>query len=229
MIVPITPQEGWQSVFIVAKQWEPPRVRTILVAPHPDDESLATGGFIAGLISSDVQVQVIAVTDGENAYAAFPDLGNIRRCEQEKALQVLGVSPREIVRLGLPDSAVSGHETELVNALSAVVTPQTHVIAPWLKDFHPDHEACGRAARQVAEDVGAQLTFYFFWTWHRGTPSLLEDLPLRFFQLSRDQQRTKMQAIRHHQSQLVRSSGDPILPDSVLWPVRLPFELFLPQ
>jgi LmbE family N-acetylglucosaminyl deacetylase len=229
MIVPITPQEGWQTVFIAAKQWEPPRVRTIFVAPHPDDESLATGGLIAALISSGVQVQVITVTDGENAYVDFANLRDIRRREQEKALQEFGVTPTEIVRLGLPDSDVTGHETELINALSAVVTPQTHVIAPWPKDFHPDHEACGRAAKRAAESIGAQLTFYFFWTWHRGTPSLLEGLPLRFFQLSREQRQAKRQAIQHHQSQLVHSSGDPILPDSLLWPARLPFELFLPQ
>jgi len=131
--------------------------------------------------------------------------------------------------LGLPDSNVAAHETELVNTLSSLVTPGTHVIAPWPKDFHPDHEACGRAAKQVAECTGTRLTFYFFWTWHRGNPSLLSDAPLRSFQLSSDQQRTKAQAIQHHQSQLVHSSGEPILSDSLLWPARLPFELFLSQ
>jgi len=211
------------------EQWEPSKVRTIIIAPHPDDESLAVGGLIAALTACEIQVQVIAVTDGENAYADFPNLGSIRRGEQERALQLLGVTTREIVRLGLPDSNVTAHEPELINALSYLVTPQTHVVAPCPKDFHPDHEACGRAAKEVAEGPGAHLTFYLFWTWHRGTPALLRDLPLRLFQRSHDQQRRKAQAIQQHRSQLAHLSGQPILSDSLLWPAQLPFEPFLPQ
>jgi LmbE family N-acetylglucosaminyl deacetylase len=228
MIVPVTQQVHWQPLFIAAKQWEPPHVKTIVIAPHPDDESLAVGGLIATLTSRGIPIQVVAVTDGENAYVEGSALGSIRRVEQEKALQSLGVVPSEIVRLGLPDSNVAAYEAELTDAMKSLVTPRTHLIAPWPNDFHPDHEACGRAAMRVAECTGAGLSFYFFWTWHRGTPALLRDLPVRSFQLSPDQQRAKAQAIQHHQSQLVHSSGEPILPESLLWPARQSFEIFLP-
>jgi LmbE family N-acetylglucosaminyl deacetylase len=227
MIFPIATQEDWRSVSLTAKPWTPPCAKTVVIAPHPDDESLAVGGLIAALTSSGVRVQVLAVTDGENAYAGEPDLGRIRVREQQRALQALGVDSSETVRLGLPDSSVAAHEHELTDSIRSLSTSDTHIIAPWPRDFHPDHESCGRAAMLAAAYTGARITFYFFWTWHRGTPSLLRDLPLLRFEISVDQQRAKTQAICCHESQLVHSSCQPILPDSLLWPARQSFEVFL--
>jgi LmbE family N-acetylglucosaminyl deacetylase len=229
MIVPIATQEDWRSIFLAARPWTPPCTRTVVIAPHPDDESLAVGGLTAAITSAGAGVQVLAVTDGENAYAGETGFGRIRVQEQQRALQALGVNSSEIFRLGLPDSGVAAHEPELTDSIRSLVTPDTHVIAPWPGDFHPDHESCGRAAMLAADYTGATVTFYFFWTWHRGTPSLLRNLPLLRFELSVDQQRAKAQAICCHESQLVHSSCQPILPDSLLWPARQPFEVFLPK
>jgi LmbE family N-acetylglucosaminyl deacetylase len=41
----------------------------LVIAQHPDDETLATGGLIARKTSKDIPVHVVAVTDGENAYS----------------------------------------------------------------------------------------------------------------------------------------------------------------
>jgi LmbE family N-acetylglucosaminyl deacetylase len=229
MIVPIATQEDWRSIFLAARPWTPPCARTVVISPHPDDESLAVGGLIAAMTSTGARVQVLAVTDGENAYASESGLGRIRVQEQQRALQALGVDSSEIVRLGLPDSSVAAHELELTDSIRSLITSDTHVIAPWPGDFHPDHESCGRAAMQAAAFTGAGVTFYFFWTWHRGTPLLLRDRPIVSFELSLDQQRAKAQAICCHESQLVHSSCQPILPDSLLWPAREPFEVFLPR
>ncbi|MGC1871540.1 MAG: PIG-L family deacetylase [Acidobacteriaceae bacterium] len=228
MIIPLSQEADWQSTFAVARAWSAPRRNTIVISPHPDDETLATGGFISAQRSKGLDVKVVAVTDGENAYGDNCGLGKIRQQEQEKALHTLGVSATNIIRLGLPDCDVSSYANDVVAALLPFMSEESHIMAPWPGDFHPDHEACGRAAKQAAELCGAQLTFYFFWMWHRGTAELLHCLPIRSFALTSAQQSIKSQALRHHHSQLFRTDGEPILPEYLLWPAKLPFEIYLP-
>jgi LmbE family N-acetylglucosaminyl deacetylase len=199
----------------------------LVIAPHPDDETLGTGGLIARQRMRGHDVVVAAVTDGENCYPGSAGLGEIRCLEQEGALKRLGVQPDNVVRLRLPDSAVSSNEEELIERLFPLVSSETHIVAPWPRDFHPDHEACGRAAIEVARRVGACPTFYFFWTWHRGTTQLIKDLSLRSLPLDVQATRAKTEALLHHRSQLVRGSGDAILPELLLPPARRPYEVFL--
>ena len=199
----------------------------LVISPHPDDETLAAGGLIASQRRRGVEVVLVAVTDGENAYANGKGLGEVRRKEQSDAAAWLGVDEDHIVRLGLPDSDVVSHEGELVDRLLPLVTSETHIVAPWIGDFHPDHIACGRAAEEVARRKGATLTGYFFWTWHRGTPDVLEGLDLRSFHLSPEMLEAKLEALHCHRSQLVHESGEPILPESLLDPAKRLFEVFL--
>jgi LmbE family N-acetylglucosaminyl deacetylase len=199
----------------------------LVIAPHPDDETLGAGGLIAMQRRRGTDVTVAAVTDGENCYPDGVGIGEIRRLEQEGALEYLGVEHSKIIRLRLPDSGVSSKMEKLIERLKPLVSNHTHVVAPWSRDFHPDHEACGRAAREVALRVGATLTFYFFWTWHRGTTQLIRNLSLRSLPLDDDLLRAKTEALLCHRSQLVRESGAPILPDLLLRPARRPYEVFL--
>jgi LmbE family N-acetylglucosaminyl deacetylase len=228
MIVPLVPEEEWSRALTALPIWDPQPAPLLVLAPHPDDETLGAGGFIKSQCLRGAPVVVVAVTDGENAYGLDPRLGQVRRSEQTSALGALGVSSNNIVRLKLPDSDVASHESQLVRQLLPFVGERTHILAPWRGDFHPDHEACGRAAEQVANQTGAKLTSYFFWSWHRGTVELLRDLTLRLFPLDRQLLQSKAEALGCHRSQLEHVSGEPILPESLLAPARRPFEVFCP-
>ncbi len=231
MIVQVATETEWTAALDDLPAFAPGSGPVVLVAPHPDDETLGAGGLVAWLRQQNVAVKVLAVTDGENAYAGqsaqqSAELGAGRRVEQTRALGLLGVSEDQIVRLGLPDSNVAGHEPELVERLRAVVDRNTHLIAPWRGDFHPDHEACGRAAEQAAREAGARLTAYFFWSWHQGTPATLANLALRRFSLANDVFRAKTEALACHRSQLERDGGEPVLPERLLAPARRRYEVF---
>jgi len=225
-------------------------VPTLVLAPHPDDETLAAGGLIAYLCSRHVPVTVVAVTDGEHAYmetSAAIDLADIREREQVAALACLGVFPdpppeqghgrasrqaNQVLRLRLTDSGVAAHQQSLIESLLPLVSGEAHLLAPWEGDFHPDHEACGRAANLVAKNKGAQLTSFFFWTWHRGTPATLAGLPLVRFPLNEFEQTAKLSALACHRSQLAHPTdpaGSAILPDDLLDPARRTYEVFLPR
>jgi LmbE family N-acetylglucosaminyl deacetylase len=226
MIVPLIAGDAWLKALQHIPEWQPPSTRTIVVAPHPDDETLGAGGVIRNLSERGVDLTVVAVTDGEGAYDDGVDIRPVRRREQAEALKVLGIGEDHIIRLGIPDRYVADHEDSLVHSLTPLVNRTTHLLAPWTGDFHPDHEACGRAAKRVAQQTGATLSFYFFWTWHRGTPELLSSLPLKAVPLSQLAIEAKSEAVRRHQSQLVHACGEPILPVNLLTPTLWPIEVF---
>ncbi|WP_158788283.1 PIG-L deacetylase family protein [Granulicella sp. L46] len=226
MVVPLVSEKEWANRLDGTPLWVPEGKPTIVVVPHPDDETLAVGGLIATLRAMDAEVTVVAVTDGEHAYIENEGLAEIRKKEQTRALARLGVAEQKIVRLGLTDSDVAAHEEELVARLGTLIRAETQVFAPWAGDFHPDHEACARAAVLVSRAVGATLISYFFWTWHRGTVATVDGLDLCRFPLSEETLRAKGEALAYHASQLRHEPEPEILPENLLWPARMSYELF---
>lgn len=227
MVVPIVKEEAWLPVIASLPVWQPPACRTVVIAPHPDDETLGAGGLIASLRQRGCEVTVIAVTDGENCYPG-EDLGPVRPAEQAAALAQLGVDEQHVQRLHLPDSGLGQCEEALYSALLKRVPAKAHLVAPWTGDFHPDHEVCGRVALRLARSQGLMLTSYFFWTWHRGTPELLVNLPLVKLPLTLGLQAAKRQALLCHASQLHHGDDQPVLPAYLLEPAWRDAEAFLP-
>ena len=86
MIIPAADEQTWSALLGGLPAWEPPSERMLVVAPHPDDETLGAGGLIAYQRSRGVEVTVAAVTDGERAYADSRGLGETRVLEQAEAL-----------------------------------------------------------------------------------------------------------------------------------------------
>ncbi len=92
----------------------------IVVAPHPDDETLGLGAMTAQLAASGVDVAVVSVSDGGAAEPDAPSsqrtrLESLRRSELRKATGVLGI--RAPVSLGLPDGRLADHEDALTDLL----------------------------------------------------------------------------------------------------------------
>jgi hypothetical protein len=124
-------EAAWLPAFVGLVDWELPLVPTLVLAPHPDDETLGAGGLIARLRRAGVPVTIVAITDGEHAYADTPNLADIRIPEQIEALHRLGVPERMIHRLHLPDRDVSGYEDRLADQTaqakpSNLATPAAH-------------------------------------------------------------------------------------------------------
>jgi LmbE family N-acetylglucosaminyl deacetylase len=226
-IVPEVREDVWLSALKGLEEWRVPHVPTVVLAPHPDDESLGAGGLIAHLRANGVPVTVVAVTDGEAAYANDDGQAELRVVEQAAALRQLDVSETAITRLHLPDSDVSAHEETLFDMLLPLVAEGTQLVAPWPRDFHPDHEAVGRVAARVAEARGVDVMWYLFWTWHRGTPEILRGRSIVKLSLDQWELARKRDAIGCHVSQLHRGDGQPILSEELLAPTRWPFEVYL--
>jgi LmbE family N-acetylglucosaminyl deacetylase len=204
----------WRAVHDRAVPWSPPPVPTLVVVPHPDDEVLMAGGLIAVQRAAGVAVTVVAVTDGEAAYPGqdLPvDLAAVRRREQVAALAELGAPEEAIVRVGLPDGGVAAHVDDLTGRLVDLAAGHELLVAPWTRDHHTDHEACGAAGRAAAAATGLPLVQSLFWTWHHRDPHDLDDLTVLGLGLDDALQARRRRAMAHHASQVAPDLVDPPL------------------
>jgi LmbE family N-acetylglucosaminyl deacetylase len=148
----------------------------IVVAPHPDDETLGFGCTAASLRSRGVDVTVVSVSDGGGAYPGLSPLERRwlerdRREETERATRILGLDPP--IWLGLPDGELADHEDALAEALTEflrVAPAGAWCAATWRGDGHPDHEAVGRSAAVACARTSATLLEYPVWMWHWARP-----------------------------------------------------------
>jgi LmbE family N-acetylglucosaminyl deacetylase len=169
-----TPQQVWLDALAHAPELDLTSCRDILVvAAHPDDETLGFGATIATLAGYGARVQVVAASDGGASHPGRDrrDLECARREELHNAVTKLGV-PAPIY-LGMPDGELSDHEDLLADRLAEMLAdrPGTPwIAATWRGDGHPDHEAVGRAAAIAAQRRGAVLLEYPIWMWHWATP-----------------------------------------------------------
>jgi LmbE family N-acetylglucosaminyl deacetylase len=151
--------------------------RLIVVAPHPDDETLGLGGTIAQLTATGVPVQVVSVSDGGAAHPGASAserlrMETTRRYELRRATRLLGVPPP--ISLGLPDGELTDYEDNLTEVLTEILEAAggaTCCAATWRGDGHPDHEAVGRAASAACTRTGATLLEYPVWMWHWAFPT----------------------------------------------------------
>jgi len=208
--------------------------RLIVVAAHPDDESLGAGGLIATAAGRGVPVTVIVATTGEASHPQSPtllpaQLAPIRRAEVLAAVHRL--APQAVVvQLDLGDGRLAASGTELAaeirSVVDGVVDTRTGVdgdvlaagdgvwlAAPWRHDRHTDHAAAAEAARRVAAATGCRLLEFPLWAWHWGRPTdePFADHPLLALELSEDVAGAKDLAMTEHRSQtepLSAAAGD---------------------
>jgi LmbE family N-acetylglucosaminyl deacetylase len=235
-----TPEAEWSSSpqlsgLPALGSIHPPRV--IVVAPHPDDEIFGTAGLMQSLLSRGVPVEILAVSDGEASHPLAAgrgfDLRSTRAEESARALLRLGWHAPAVTRLGLPDGRIGRHRDRLVAALGAMLQPGDLCLAPWWRDGHPDHDACGNAALLAAESTRAHVLGYLVWAWHWADPQGT-DLPwadCRRFDFDRRAAARKRWATAAFVSQTRPLGPDhgeaPLLPPAVLRRFWRPYEVFV--
>ena len=146
----------------------------LVCAPHPDDETLGCGGLIARKRDAGTAVRVLVASNGAGSHVTTSDLdlAAIRAREVTEACRILGVDAPDLVQLGLPDGDLARFEDELVDYIAEAIE-ELHpddVFVTSTRDWHPDHQALGRAAhRAVARTRWApRLLEYPIWWWVDG-------------------------------------------------------------
>jgi LmbE family N-acetylglucosaminyl deacetylase len=199
----------------------------MVVAPHPDDETLGAAGLIHYYAQRQLRVTVVSVTDGEAACPEVEDLAHLRQCELRNALRTLTPQPVEIIRLGLPDGRVEQSRPALADALNTLVSAHCLLVGPFERDGHTDHNATGAVTRQIAVERGLTLGAYPIWAWHQADPKIFSGRPIVALPLSPAARVAKQNAIRCHTSQLRERPGGAVVPPHVLKYFDRPCEVFV--
>jgi LmbE family N-acetylglucosaminyl deacetylase len=157
---------------------------TLIIAPHPDDESLGCGGLIALLARAKLPVRIAVVSDGSASHpgsSEYPprELGELREAETLSAVGCLGLEPGQVTFLRMRDTLVPSPESpdfpDAVDSLRSVieqVTPDT-ILLPWRRDPHSDHRATWHICMHAtcAVDPRPRMIEYPVWIWDLGVPS----------------------------------------------------------
>jgi LmbE family N-acetylglucosaminyl deacetylase len=236
-----TPESAWAASDRLKDLPPLPEIRPrrlVVVAPHPDDEIFGAAGLVQAMSANDVEVAVVAVTDGEASHPLSVaeqgiDLRGVRRAESSLAFDRLGSHSPVITRLGIPDGHVAQHIDDLIAMLGDVLLPDDLCVVPWWRDGHPDHDASGEASLVATKSAGARLLGYFVWAWHWADPNG-SDLPwndCRRLNFTRREAARKRWATAAFHSQTrplgADRDGAPLLPAPLLRWFWRPYEVFV--
>ena len=144
-------------------RWDGP---LLVLAPHPDDETLGCGGLIALAAAQGLPVTVAVLTDGGASHPRStkypPDrLAAVRRAEAEAAVALLTDGRARFESFGAPDGRLGEVEGEALAWLERA--PAATVFVTWVADPHPDHQAAFRIAERHAARLRASLYAYPVW------------------------------------------------------------------
>lgn len=157
----------------------------LVVAPHPDDETLGCGGAIAQLRARGCPVYVLVISDGTRSHPRSqqypaPRLKQVRQAETLAALALLQVEADNVTFLGLPDGAVphlslpgdrsdepaTQAALELCQIYLRQKVPQT-IFLPYQFDPHRDHRASWKLMQGAIASLPQppRLIEYPIWDW----------------------------------------------------------------
>lgn len=166
-------------------------MRTILLAPHNDDEQL----FASYTIQREKPL-VIICTDS----FIQPNRGDIgcsaeeRRAESQKAAELLGY---EVVFLGIRDTQLT--EENLIEALQLYGDAEK-VYAPTIQGGNHQHDLVGKVAKETFRNCVQYTTYTKTELWTKGE---IEVIP------SEEEKNKKIQALNCYQSQINLASTRP--------------------
>ncbi len=130
--------------------------RILVLAAHPDDETLGAGGTLAGNAGKAEAIRIWIATDGTRQEGVSPEgaagYGANRREEAGRAAAALGLEPPRFG--GLADRSLSGERGVLEASVRAELEefrPEL-IFCPSPAELHPDHRAL---ARVLFEQIAA--------------------------------------------------------------------------
>ncbi len=121
--------------------------KILIFSPHPDDETIAVGGYIYDAEKVGAEVKIVLATDGDKR-----GLRDQRYAEFRQATGLLGVKDSDLVFLGHPDGSLNSvdegvlqreFQTQITNFQPSVI------FYPYPHDDHPDHAYTGQVAKKA--------------------------------------------------------------------------------
>ena len=182
----------------------PPKTHALVLAPHPDDESIGCGGTLKLLTSqSQGSFDVIFLTDGgaggrpgeKITEIKRKELVELRKEEAKEACKILGAS--EIFFLNGIDGQLhqsTDFSTIIQNHIKKA--SYSHLFCPWPYEHHHDHQTTFKVLREAIRSLPSGSLPESIWLYEVWTP-----LPAnRIVDISKTLE-DKIEAISAHRSQ----------------------------
>ena len=214
----------------------------LVIAPHPDDESLGCGGLLAWAVAHGRRARVVVLTDGERSHsgsAKFPPgrLAGIRRNEALDAGARLGLADDDFAFLHLPDSTLDALTPSQADGVVQTLRKWIALLAPVVvsvtasSDMHGDHRAAHALALAATRDaVDCTLLSYPVWSWLAPRAAVLPSGRRIDITRYRDAKRAAIHAHASQLGHLIDDAAEPFaLPAALLDCVDRNYEVLLDE
>jgi LmbE family N-acetylglucosaminyl deacetylase len=129
--------------------------KTLVFAPHADDEIFGCGGALIRHIQQNDPVKVVVVTDGSYPVTEeqkSPDYPEIRRQESIAAAKLIGYN--NPVFLNFPDNSLKLNKN-LINSIKKEIEDfkPINIYFPNDLEIHPDHRVVNKAVLQAIKKI----------------------------------------------------------------------------
>ncbi|MBL11158.1 MAG: PIG-L domain-containing protein [Acidiferrobacteraceae bacterium] len=187
--------------------------RALIIAPHPDDETLGMGGTIAKMISEDTEVFILTVA------GHLPPLykeGEYELTVQEaqKAYEILGVKNSKF--LEIPSSMVRDEPVHILNGkISSIITEfEPHYVFCPFPDRHIDHRVvfestlvATRPVRKAGKNIELVAAYETLSETHWNAPYIEPNFNQNFVVDITEYIDQKIDALRCYKSQISEDQG----------------------
>ena len=161
-----------------------PGSRTLVLAPHQDDEALGCAGLILARRMAGRPVEIVYLTDGAGSHPGHPllpaaELARLRRAEASQAMQGLQVGAGSLHFLNAADGTLARLRPEeseaLAGRLAGVMSAcsPTEFFLPCRADGSSEHEAAFRLAQRALQLAHLKARILEYPVWARWSPQRL--------------------------------------------------------
>ncbi|WP_343124658.1 PIG-L deacetylase family protein [Rhodanobacter sp. C05] len=196
------------------------QTRLLVIAPHPDDETIATGLLIQQVVAAGGEVRILLLTAGDNnpwpqrwlerrlwiRDADRQRWGQRRQAEMRQAMQQLDLPESALECMGWPDMGLNAcllqPESLAVSLLATTIGRfrPSLIALPSIDDRHPDHGAAHVLVRlALASQAAAPQLLTYLVHGHARHAGFVE------IEGSREQMMNKLAALDAHESQMALS------------------------
>lgn len=145
--------------------------KTVIIAPHPDDEVIGCGGLIMRMVSNNNPPKIIILTGGEGSHRGCCDLSSEkikteRRKLTVKSLEILGLRMENVFELEFPDGKIdpNNKEMERLKLLIETLSPDSIFVPHWGEGW-PDHTIV-KSIVKIIVNKNIKIWEYCVWMWY---------------------------------------------------------------
>ena len=160
----------------------------LIVAPHPDDETLGCGGILGIKSKAGEDIHIAVLTDGSMLFAANhfgtetnpspQEVSALRKKETERAVSFLGGNIANITYFDFLDGTLSEQIEPVADRLASLIQElqPTEIYTPDPYEHHPDHVAANTIAKTALKKANSKAKCFAYFLGLKAGMSL-DDIP----------------------------------------------------